>query len=379
MHGVDGAAARRRDRRLRQFLRHEQLSVKMHVAAALHHSARRGARVDAATQSMNSTDAAICAAIATLAPVIEYVAPVPAVHATSETLIESVALAPAVANATPAPVTEYVTPTPTDFVAAPARVVEHVAPASVTEYIAPPSEETCFSLSVDTTGFMNPQFFVPAVEASASQVVGSFPSVDKLASPDPCTTKSIWNRSLPSNEERVQQHTMPILQIQGQIVESVQVIPRELFRERIEEQIVDIPVPPIVEERAEVAQIIPQERFQQSTVEKIVVVPVPQPAPAVSYTAPAPVIEDVTPAPAVACATPVPVIENVAPSPVIEYIAPAPRVTIFSSSQQFPPAYTMDTTGLVKPRCSTTAVGGAQLTGRGSISPVDEYAAPGDP
>ena len=38
MYGVDGAAARCRDRLLRQFPRHEQLSVKMHVAAALHHT-----------------------------------------------------------------------------------------------------------------------------------------------------------------------------------------------------------------------------------------------------------------------------------------------------------------------------------------------------
>ena len=40
-------------------------------------------------------------------------------------------------------------------------------------------------------------------------------------------------------------------------MESVQVIPRELLSERIEEQIMDIPVPPIVEEVAEVVQIIP--------------------------------------------------------------------------------------------------------------------------
>ena len=56
--------------------------------------------------------------------------------------------------------------------------------------------------------------------------------------------------------ERVQQHTVeqiihvPIPQIQVQSVESVQVIPRELFPERIEEQIVDIPVHPIVAEIA---------------------------------------------------------------------------------------------------------------------------------
>ena len=43
--GVTGSAAkRRRERRLRSAWRHEQLSVAMAVAAALHHSAQRGAR-----------------------------------------------------------------------------------------------------------------------------------------------------------------------------------------------------------------------------------------------------------------------------------------------------------------------------------------------
>ena len=63
--------------------------------------------------------------------------------------------------------------------------------------------------------------------------------------------------------ECVRQHTVeqivhvPVPQIQEQIVGSVQVIPRELFPERMEEQIVDILVPPIVEEMAEVVRIIP--------------------------------------------------------------------------------------------------------------------------
>ena len=90
----------------------------------------------------------------------------------------------------------------------------------------------------------------------------------------------------------------------------------------------DIPLPPSVEETAEVVQIIPQERFQQRIVG----------------------------------ATPAPLIDYVTPSPVVEYIAPAPSVT---SSEQFSPAYTMeavatgvssDTTGLVNPQCSFTAV-----------------------
>ena len=36
-----GAARRRRERQLRSFLRHEELSVKMALAQALHHSAQR--------------------------------------------------------------------------------------------------------------------------------------------------------------------------------------------------------------------------------------------------------------------------------------------------------------------------------------------------
>ena len=65
-----------------------------------------------------------------------------------------------------------------------------------------------------------------------------------------------------AEQERVQQHTaeqivhVPIPQIQEQIGNS--------FPERVEEQILDILVPPTVEEIAEMVQTI-QERFQQST------------------------------------------------------------------------------------------------------------------
>ena len=85
--------------------------------------------------------------------------------------------------------------------------------------------------------------------------------------------------------------------------------------------------------------------------------------------------EQVQPAPTVTCATPVPVIENVTSSLVIEYI-PAPSVTFATPSQQFPPAYTMDTTRLVNPRCRTTAVEDSAPQVVGSISDVDEFAAP---
>ena len=42
------------------------------------------------------------------------------------------------------------------------------------------------------------------------------------------------------------------------------------------EQIVDVPVPQVVEEVVQVDRIVPQERVQQRTVEQIVEVPVPQ-------------------------------------------------------------------------------------------------------
>ena len=123
MYGVDGAAARRRDRRLRQFLRHEQLSVKMHVAA-------RGARVDAATQTMCFVDAATCAATASLAPVIEYVAAACAVTDSAPSpVIDYVAPVPAVIHATPATVIEHVAPKLADAYATPATVIEYATPA----------------------------------------------------------------------------------------------------------------------------------------------------------------------------------------------------------------------------------------------------------
>ena len=101
MSGVDGAAARRRDRRLRQFLRQEQLSVKMHVAAVLHHSAQRGARVDAATNSATNVVAATqTMTYAAPALVVEYVvlAPTPAVHAALARTDEYVAPAPVITH-----------------------------------------------------------------------------------------------------------------------------------------------------------------------------------------------------------------------------------------------------------------------------------------
>ena len=50
--------------------------------------------------------------------------------------------------------------------------------------------------------------------------------------------------------------SVPVPQIQEQIVEAIKVIPQEQMAERIVEQIVDVPVPQITEETDEVATLL---------------------------------------------------------------------------------------------------------------------------
>ena len=85
---------------------------------------------------------------------------------------------------------------------------------------------------------MKPQFSIHAVEAPASQIVGSFPSVDESASPVYNQIHQEQIATEPESVECAQQHTV--------------------------EQLVYVPVPQI------------QERSQQRTVEQIVEVPVAQ-------------------------------------------------------------------------------------------------------
>ena len=91
--GTVGAARRRRDRRLRAFLKHERLAVAMNLATIQHHSHMKSAVVDVGVQVGTP-----------LAPVTEYVTP-----------------APAVSYAAPAPVVGFVSPAPAVTYAAPAR------------------------------------------------------------------------------------------------------------------------------------------------------------------------------------------------------------------------------------------------------------------
>ena len=161
--GTVGAARRRRDRRLRAFLKHERLTVAMNLATVQHHSHMKSAVVDVCVQVGSP-----------LAPVTEYVAP-----------------APAVTFAALAPVFEYVAPAPAVTFVAPAPVIEYVAPAPVFEYIAPapavtlsvPSQQLRPGVNLDVTGLVYPQFSCTAVDGSALQVVGSLPLGNVFAAP----------------------------------------------------------------------------------------------------------------------------------------------------------------------------------------------------
>ena len=54
------------------------------------------------------------------------------------------------------------------------------------------------------------------------------------------------------------------------------IVAQERVRQRTVEQMVEIPVPQVVEEVEQVSKIAPQERVMQHSVEQIVEVPVPQ-------------------------------------------------------------------------------------------------------
>ena len=92
--GTVGAARRRRDRRLRAFVKHERLAVAMNLATVQHHSHMKSAVVDVGVQ------------VGSPLPVTELVTP-----------------APAVSYAAPAPVVGFVSPAPAVTYAAPAPVV----------------------------------------------------------------------------------------------------------------------------------------------------------------------------------------------------------------------------------------------------------------
>ena len=125
--GTVGAAHRRRDRRLRAFLKHERMTVAMNMATIQHHSYMKSAVVDVSVQVGSP-----------LAPVTEYVAPAPAMTLS----VPSQQLRPAYTSATVAT-----------------------------------------GVNLDVTGFVSPLFSRTALEGSVSQVVGPLPPADGFTEP----------------------------------------------------------------------------------------------------------------------------------------------------------------------------------------------------
>ena len=81
-----GAARRRRNRRLRAFLKHERMTVAMNLATFQHHSFMKSAVVDVGVQ-VGSPLAPVIEYMSS-APVIEYLAPAPAVSYPSSGLVD---------------------------------------------------------------------------------------------------------------------------------------------------------------------------------------------------------------------------------------------------------------------------------------------------
>ena len=125
--GTVGAARRRRERRLRAFLKHERLAVAMNMATIHHHSYMKSAAVDVCVQVGSP-----------FAPVTDYVA-----------------LAPAVTLSVPS---------------------QQLCPAYTSATVAT-------GVNLDVTGFVSPQFSRTAVEGSASQVVDPLPPAEEFTEP----------------------------------------------------------------------------------------------------------------------------------------------------------------------------------------------------
>ena len=118
-----GSAGRRRERRLRCFLRHEEMAVRMALARATHHAVQR----HQCTQTVTPPPAATYAATPAPSPVIEFVVP-----------------APAVTYAAPDPVFEYVAPTP---------VIEYIAPAPAVTCASPSQQlPPAYTMTTVNTG-----------------------------------------------------------------------------------------------------------------------------------------------------------------------------------------------------------------------------------
>ena len=148
---VVGSARRRRERRLRCFLRCEEMAVRTALARATHHAVQRHQCTQMVTPA--ATDAATSAPL----PVIEYMVSAPGNN--------YVAPAPVIEFVSSAPGIEYIAPAPAVTLSVPSQQL-------------PPAYTTTTDTTddnFDTTDLVHPQFSFPAVEASSPPVVGSLP------------------------------------------------------------------------------------------------------------------------------------------------------------------------------------------------------------
>ena len=218
VHGV--SAARRRDRRPRQWLRHERLSIRMCVAEMRHHAAPQPIYVHVGTQTAAPVIEHVASALANnfvaSAPVIEYVASVsektlleprvpvvdvlqvpqevietvevtfdPQIMETPETVdpepeIERLVLTLAITY-TAAPGIEYVTcstPAPETDYETHSHVMKYFAPAPSASHVTP--SEQFSPLPQETVEVVPGSMTV--LELSASHVVGTL-LMDEFATP----------------------------------------------------------------------------------------------------------------------------------------------------------------------------------------------------
>ena len=133
------------------------------------------------------------------------------------------------ATSAPSPVVEYVAQAPDVTHAAPARM------APVIKYMASAHLAPSFCRLVNpqfSSGLVNPQVPATCVEASAPESTRSIPG-------------------LPSGQEQARVQEIPEVQISERIRQ-------QTVLERIEDQVGDIPFPPIVDETVEVLELFPE-------------------------------------------------------------------------------------------------------------------------
>ena len=266
--GTVGAARRRRDRRLRAFLKHERVTVAMNLATIQHPSFMKSAVVDAGVQVGSP-----------LAPVAEYVAPAPAVSF----VVPSQQLRPAYTTATVATgvsldVSGMVHP---QF----SSTAVEVSSSQVVGSLPLGEVSAATGVTLDYTGLVSPLFSSTAVEVSASHVVGSLPLGEVFAAPvfHPVhqeqlaggdTTENIAN--FPAVQEQVLVQAILRLVGSSPVDEFTGVVgslpPAEEFTEPVftafhQEQLVggdttvNIAVSPVVLEQGVVGSLPPAEEF----------------------------------------------------------------------------------------------------------------------